>query len=123
MSSFEKIAGPMRLDAGVNGADKEYLLPPRAGGRNTKQLSFMVKLLAGAANAKLGFRIAHSPDGQTSATHTSVASATISSPPTLMTFDAGSGVIGEFIHAIPVVGGTATTDYVVVEIYEMRKQY
>lgn len=123
MSSFEKIAGPMRLDSGVNGADKDYPLPPRAGGRNVKSLMYMVKVIAGASNAKVGFRVAHSADGSVTATHTTVASATISTPPAMMTFDAGSAVLGEFIHPIPVVGGTATTDYVVVEIYEMRKPF
>lgn len=88
-----------------------------------KQLSFKAELLAGAANGKLGLRIAQSPDDQTMATHTSVANATFSPPRSPINSAARAGVIGEFVYAIVRVGGTATTGCVVNEVYEMRDPY
>lgn len=120
---FRKIVGPTRFDAGAAGADVEYALPHRAGGKSAKGVSVHVKIIAGSANAKVGFKIKHGPDGTVTAVHTSTASATISASPSLMVFDAGSAMIGEYIHPTLVVGGTAGSDYVVVEVYEMRKPF
>lgn len=120
---FKKIIGPTRFDAGVGGADVEYTLPPRSGGRSVKSVSHMVKIIGGTTNAKVGFKLKHGPDGSVSTTHTSTASATITTPPSCMAFDGGSAAVSEHIHPVVLVGGTAATDFVVIEVFEMRKPF
>ncbi len=99
---FKKIAGPTRFESGPAGADAEYPLPHRSGGRSAKSFSYMVKVIAGPPNTKVGFKIKHGPDGTVSVVHTSTASATIAASPSVMVFDAGSGDgpdIGEHLPA------------------------
>lgn len=119
-----KIAGPITLSAGVGGADKSHVLSPRPGAHRAKSVQHSVKVIDYIGSAKLGFTLGHSPDGTAYATHTTTATVALSgTPPLLKVFDCGSGILGDVLHPIVVVGGTAATDSVVVEVYETRKPF
>ncbi len=121
--TFRKIYGPTRIDAGVNGADQEYALEARPGGRMVKSVMYMIRVIQKAnANVKLGIKIKHGPDGQAFTNHTSTASATVNADD-LMVFDGAAGTVGEWIRPVVVAGGTATGDWMQVEVYEMRKPF
>jgi hypothetical protein len=84
---FRKIAGPMRVDAGSAGADLEYPLDGRPGGRACKVTQHMVKVLYKSnGNVKIGLKLKHGPDGEAYTAHTSAPSATVNSD-NLMVFD------------------------------------
>ena len=85
---------------------------------------YMVKVLDYTGSAKLGFTLSHGPDGSVATAHTTTATVALSgTAPLLKVFEAGSAMLGEFLHPIVVVGGTAATDTVVVEVYETRKPF
>ena len=121
---MKKIVGPIRVVCGASGGDIEFPLPPSPGGRACKVVQYMAKISQfGGSGPKLGMKINHGPDGTVNATHTSIASAAV--PVTnLYVFDSdGTKILGEFLHPILVVGGAATGDSLVVEVYEMRKPF
>lgn len=123
--SHEKIAGPMSLLCLTGGGTVNFPLAPRPNGRGCKTVQYMVKVLEYHGTAPtLGFIIAHGPDASVSATHTSIAVAAVSgTTPLLFVFDCGSGPLGEYLHPIVRVGGTATGDSVVIEVWETRKPF
>lgn len=123
--THEKIVGPMNLLCATGGGTTNYALAPRPGGRTCKTVQYMVKVLEYRGTAPtLGFIIAHGPDGSVSATHTSIAVAAVTgTTPILFVFDCGAAPLGEFLHPIVRVGGTATGDGVVVEVWETRKPF
>ncbi len=120
---FTKIAGPIKITSGTNGADVEFPLPPRRVGSRAKQAQYTLKVVSASGTApKLGFKLRHGPDGVASKEISSVATA---APPAdiLLIVDSGSMMLCEFIHPIPVAGGTATGDSVTIEVYEMVKPF
>jgi hypothetical protein len=121
---FKKISGPIKLTAGTNGAQVEFPLQPRSGGRSCKVVQVMAKLVSSGGTAPtLGMKIDHGPDGFAHSNHTTIANTGIPAS-NLWVFDSdATKIIGEFIHLVPVAGGTATGDYVVVEFYEMPKPF
>ncbi len=121
--AFKKIAGPIRLVSGTNGADVEMPLPPRPGARMCKQAQYTLNIVSsGGAAPKLGFKLRHGPDGVVSKEIVNVASVAIPADNVAM-FDSGSAMLCDVLHPVPVVGGSATGDWVGVEIYEMRKPF
>lgn len=119
---FRKIASNIRIEAGTDGADAEYDLEPRGNGRMCKNVQLMAKVVKAGPNAKLGLKIKHGPDGVVFVTLASVASATVPAE-MLVVLDSGNGVVGEFVKSVLVAGGTATGDWTVVDVFEMRKPY
>jgi hypothetical protein len=113
----------MRVDAGATGNDVEYPLDGAPGGRFCKVTQFMVKVLQKSnGNVKLGFKVRHGPDGQAYATHTSISSQTVPADD-LMVFDGAGAILGEWTRGVVVAGGTAPGDWMVIEVFEMRKPF
>ena len=123
--SHEKITGPLSISCAVGGGTTNYPLTPRPGGRSTKTVQYMVKVVDFRGSAPtLGFIIAHGPDATVSVTHASVAVAAVSgTTPILFVFDCGATPLGEYLHPVVRVGGSATGDSVVIEVWETRKPF
>ncbi len=112
-----------RLGCGTNGAAVDFPLSPTPGGRAAKVVQYMAKVTVLGGTPKLGIRINHGPDGTVAATHTTIATATVPAS-NLYVFDSdASKILGEWIHPVLVVEGTATGDFMMVELFELRKPF
>ncbi len=118
---FRKVVGGIRIEAGTNGADKEFALNPKSGGRYCKNVQVMVKVVNSSDNAKVGIKIKHGPDGMMFKELAALASATVPGDK-IFVLDTVN-IVGEFVQIVLVGGGTATGDWAVVDVYEMRKPY
>jgi hypothetical protein len=87
-----------------------------------KNVQVMIKVVQNSAGAKVGARIEHGPDGTT--WNVLATAATLAVPTDrLVVLDSGSGIVGEYIRVVVVGGGTAASDWAVVEAFEMRKPF
>jgi hypothetical protein len=78
------------------------------------------------ANAKAGLTLNHGPDGKVTVLHsTPIAVAVPGAVPSLLSGDADSTkVLGEWLHPIVSAASTAATaEWLIVEVYEMRKPF
>ena len=121
--TFKKIAGPIRRVSGTNSADVEAALLPRAVGRLAKLAQYTVLVHSAPGTApKIGFKLRHGPDGV--ASKEIVNSATVAVPAdNLGMYDSGATVLNNYLHPIPVVGGSATGDSVTISVFEMLKPF
>ena len=125
--NFKKIASNLRLETTFNGGTQTMLLPATPGGRQVKNLNYMIRILqcSDTANVKLGLALSHGPDGLVSTSHSTPITATAVPASNLLSGDAGSGVIGEWLHpgVTIVTVSTAQREWAVVDVYEMRKPF
>ena len=118
---FRKVASNVRVEAGAGGADVEFPLSPKGGGRLCKNVQVMLKVVASSTNGKVGVKIRHGPDGTTF--KELVSQATIAVPSDRLIVLDTTTIVGEYIQIVLLGGGTAAGDWVSVDVYEMRKPY
>lgn len=122
---FKKIAAQYRVECAA-GATGSATLPVTSGGRLVKSLNYMIEILAtSSTSAKIALTLNHGPTGQVSVLHsTPINTTTLSSGTLLLSGDANSStVIGEYLHPIVTVSGTGNAEWVLFNLYEMRKPF
>lgn len=125
--SFRKIAGPLTLYSGATaGSPMSYEFEPSGGGEDAGQLSYMVRVVQAqtASTVKVALKLEHGPDRTVSTSHsTPIASTLVGTPPLALVGDAGSGMFLPFLHPILEIDldTGSGAEWVVVEVYELRK--
>lgn len=120
---MKKIVTLTRLECGTNGAVFNIPLPPSPGGRSCKVVQYMAKVTSFGGTPTLGMVIAHGPDGAVSAPQITINPAGVPASH-LYVFDSdATKILGEWLHPVLTVGGAATGDYLVVELFELRKPF
>lgn len=124
---FRLIGRDIRAECGANGEDQKIELAPEAGGHMVKVVNYMavIKQKSSAA-VEFGLDLDHGPDGRNHLTHsTPITQAAVGAGVTLRSGDSDSTkVIGEWLHPTALVGSTgATREWVVFDLYEMRKPF
>lgn len=125
-----KIAGPITVNTGTSGAEKDYGLGVFGGGSAVKNANYIVKVLQASAtsNMRLSLVIKHSADGIVPASHsTPINSADPGSTfPFALSGDLDSTkVVNEYLHPTLLIKDNTTTTamWATVEVYEMRKPF
>ena len=124
----EKIADHLRVDGpGSAGSPSVHPLTPRSGGHNAKSYSWHIEIIATSSDqTMLGLDLNHGPNGAVSRLHSSPIGMTqlTSNNALLLVGDAGSGVIGEYVHPIlKCLSADANPCWAVVNVYETRKPF
>lgn len=125
---FKKIAGPVRIDSGANGAEKVYQLKARPGGSMAKTVHYFIKVYQSTgANTMIGLDVTHGPDGSlfTLLKANTVAWTAVGTTPVVIEGSITTEVVGEYI--LPIIkikdSGAAAAQFALVEVFETRKPW
>lgn len=128
--NWRKVVSNMRIESNNDQTARYYKLTPAGGGRFCKGVQYMVKVIAkSAGTARVTVRCDHGPDGEVFITHSTPINDVDpgSTVPGLVSGDTlgTPNMIGEVIE--PVIGcrstAAATIDWMVVDLYELRKAF
>lgn len=122
---FKKIAAQYRVECAAGGSGVAAL-PVTSGGRLVKSLNYMIEILAtSTTSAKIALALYHGPNGQVSVLHsTPITTTTLATGVLLLSGDASSSaVIGEYLHPIVTVSGSGNAEWVLFNLYELRKPF
>lgn len=123
-----RIAGPLTVYCpAAPGTNKEVELPVRFGGQRAGQLQYSVKVLDREdATVEVGLKLKHSPDGVTTATHsTPITAATVGTPPVVVTGDATLSTMAlPYLHPVLVldISSGSAQRWVTLEVHETKKE-
>ena len=123
------IAGPMHIEA--ESGERRYALSPRpAGGRIKGAVYFLKVLVKSSTNAMVGLRLDHGPEPSTLVTHSNPIATTQLTDPTYATpcvlsgfADVANGQLGEWLQPVVVAMARRTSEWALVEVYELRKRF
>lgn len=125
-----KLVWEGRVDSQSNGAEAQYALRPRAGGRLCKTELLQVKVVAGDANAntRISVYVRHSPDGTVSVAHSTAinSAAPGTTLPALLSGYADQALpLGEYLHLVLGIAdsGLTTARWAYVQVWGMRKPF
>jgi hypothetical protein len=124
----DKIADHLRVDGPGSASNPAiHALTPRAGGRLAKSVSYHIEIIATSSDqTKLGLDLNHGPNGAVSRLHSSPIGLTqlTANNAMLLVGDAGSAVVGEYLHPIlKCQSNDVNPCWAVVNVYEMRKPF
>lgn len=125
-----KLTGPITINTGTSGAEKDYLIGVFPGGGSVKNANYIVKVLQAShtTNLRISLLVRHSADGMVSAAHsTAINSADPGSTfPVALSGDLDSTkVTSEYLHILVYIKDNTTTNamWATIEVYEMRKPF
>lgn len=124
-----KLIAEITMESKADATIVEYRLPPTPGGRMCRQVNYMAEVIwaSDPANAKVGLKLNHGPNGGVSTLHsTPITPVVPSAVPGVNSGDSDSTkMIGEWLHPVATIQGPSAgpAQRATVRFYELRKPF